>query len=112
MFLAVKMALLLPILVCGMFALVAVFPPSIQGWLLYVILALRWALEDQRRRCPVCLRYLSHPVRIGEASHTFLAWYGTELVCTRGHGLLHVPEIRTSCYAEQRWLYLDPSWTS
>lgn len=112
LFLVVKMALLLPILVCGMFGLGAVFPPSIQGWLLYVILALRWALEDQRRRCPVCLRYLSHPVRIGEASHTFLAWYGTELVCTRGHGLLHVPEIRTSCYAEQRWLYLDPSWTS
>jgi hypothetical protein len=111
LFLSVKMALLLPILVCGLFGLATMFPPSLQGWLLYVILALRWALDDQRRRCPVCLRYLSHPVRIGEASHTFLAWYGTELVCTRGHGLLHVPEIRTSCYAEQRWLYLDPSWS-
>jgi hypothetical protein len=112
LFLAVKLALLLPVLVCGLFGMATVFPPSLQGWLLYVLLALRWALNDQRRRCPVCLRYLSHPVRIGEASHTFLGWYGTELVCTRGHGLLHVPEIRTSCYAEQRWLYLDPSWTS
>jgi hypothetical protein len=112
LFLAVKMALLLPILVCGLFGAATVFPPSIQGWLLYVLLALRWALDDQRKRCPVCLRYLSHPVRIGEASHTFLAWYGTELLCTRGHGLLHVPEIRTSCYSEQRWLYLDPSWSA
>jgi hypothetical protein len=60
----------------------------------------------------VCLHLLSHPVRIGEASHTFLDWYGTEFVCARGHGLLHVGEVRTSCYAPQRWLYLDPSWSS
>jgi hypothetical protein len=112
LFLGVKGALLLAIIMCGLFGLATVFPLGVQGWLFYSALALRWALDDQRRRCPVCLRYLSHPVRIGEASHTFLAWYGTELVCTRGHGLLHVPEIRTSCYAEQRWLYLDPSWTS
>jgi hypothetical protein len=43
-------------------------------------------------------------VTIGEASHTFLDWYGTEFVCARGHGFLHVAEFRTSCYAEQRWL--------
>ena len=112
MFLALKIALLLPIVVCGLFGLATVFPPTLQGCLFGAMLALRWALDDQRSRCPVCLRCLSHPVRIGEASHTFLAWYGTELVCTRGHGFLHVPEIRTSCYAEQQWLYLDPSWTS
>lgn len=76
------------------------------------LLSMRWAWNDQRNRCPVCLHSLSLPVRIGEASHTFLEWYGTELVCTRGHGLLHVPEISTSCYSEQRWLYLDPSWSS
>jgi hypothetical protein len=111
LFLVVKIALLLPIVLFALFGLAMVFPPTLQGCLIGVILALRWALLDQRSRCPVCLRSLSHPVRIGEASHTFLAWYGTELLCTRGHGLLHVPEIRTSCYAEQRWLYLDPSWT-
>lgn len=106
MFLGVKVVLLLFILVCGLFGLAMLFPPTAQGMLFCAILALRWALEDQRNRCPVCLRSLSHPVRIGEASHTFLAWYGTELLCVRGHGMLHVPDIRTSCYAEQRWLYL------
>ena len=39
-----------------------------------------------------------------------LAWYGTELICVKGHGLLHVPEIPTSSYSRQRWLRLDPSW--
>jgi hypothetical protein len=110
MFFGVKIALLMPI-VAGGFCALGVLPLAPQGAIVSLILALRWALRDQRNRCPVCLHPLSHPVRIGEASHTFLAWYGTELLCTRGHGLLHVPEIRTSCYAEQRWLYLDPSWT-
>ncbi len=112
MFFGTKVALLLAIVVCGFAGLATRFPPSVQGLLFCAILALRWAIVDQRNRCPVCLRSLSHPVRIGEASHTFLGWYGTEFLCARGHGLLHVPEIRTSCYAEQRWLYLDPSWTS
>jgi hypothetical protein len=73
---------------------------------------LPWALADHRERCPVCLRRLVRPTRIGEASHMFLAWYGTEFICARGHGLLHVPEIPTSCYSASRWVYLDPSWSS
>ena len=28
------------------------------------------------------------------------------------HGLLHIPEIPTSWFSTQRWLYLDPSWSS
>jgi hypothetical protein len=76
------------------------------------ILAFRWAIIDQRLRCPVCLRLLTNPIRIGQPSQTFLSWYGIELMCVRGHGLLHVPEFRTSCYSTQRWLYLDPSWNS
>ncbi len=43
-------------------------------------------------------------------SRTFLAWNGTELICVGGHGLLHVPEMPTSWFSTQRWLYLDPSW--
>ena len=70
----------------------------------------RWVLRDQRRRCPVCLHLLTNPVRMGEASHMLLGWYGTELICVKGHGLLHVPEIPTSSYSGQRWLRLDPSW--
>jgi hypothetical protein len=74
------------------------------------LFGLRWALRDQRQRCPVCLGKLTHPARVGQPSHNFLAWNGTELICTGGHGLLHVPEIATSWYSTQRWLYLDPSW--
>jgi MacB-like protein len=72
----------------------------------------RWALRDQRRRCPVCLETLQNPARVGEPSRNFLAWNGTELICVGGHGFLHVPEISTSWFSTQRWLYLDPSWSS
>ncbi len=41
----------------------------------------RWILQDQRKRCPVCLRVLSNPARVGQASRNFLAWNGTELIC-------------------------------
>ncbi len=109
MFLLVKLAFLFLIAFGGLVALGA-YPCGIQSMLFGFAGALRWALHDQRNRCPVCLHSLSHPVRIGEASHTFLAWYGTELLCARGHGLLHVAELRTSYSAGQRWLYLDPSW--
>jgi hypothetical protein len=74
------------------------------------LFGLRWSLRDQRQRCPVCLRKLTHPARVGQPSRTFLAWNGTELICVGGHGLLHVPEMPTSWFSTQRWLYLDPSW--
>jgi hypothetical protein len=74
--------------------------------------ALRWTLRDQRRRCPVCLQLLRHPVHVGQPSRNFLAWNGTELICVVGHGFLHVPELPTSWFATQRWLYLDASWKS
>ena len=74
------------------------------------LFGLRWVLRDQRQRCPVCLRRLTHPARVGEPSRNFLAWNGTELICVAGHGLLHIPEIETSWFGTQRWLYLDPSW--
>jgi hypothetical protein len=82
------------------------------GILFAYAIVLPWAIADHRKRCPVCLRRLVRPTRIGEASHMFLAWYGTEFICARGHGLLHVPEIPTSCYSASRWVYLDPSWSS
>jgi hypothetical protein len=77
------------------------------GLILGLVIALRWALKDQRRRCPVCLRRLTNPICFGEASHTFLDWYGTELICADGHGMMHVPEIPTSSYPEPRWVVLD-----
>lgn len=72
--------------------------------------AMRWILRDQRQRCPVCLGKLTNPARVGHPSWNFLAWNGTELICAGGHGLLHVPEMPTSWFSTQRWLYLDSSW--
>ncbi len=112
-FLGVKIAILLPIVFCGTLALA----PGIafawlrpQAMLIGYFFAFRWALIDQRRRCPVCLRLLTNPVRLGQASRTMLDWYGTELMCSRGHGLLYVPESPTSSYSSQTWLPLDSSW--
>lgn len=70
----------------------------------------RWALSDQRQRCPVCLRRVTNPAQVGLASRTFLGWNGTEMMCMGGHTLLHVPSLPTSWFSGQRWLYLDTSW--
>jgi hypothetical protein len=74
------------------------------------LLGMRWVLLDQRQRCPVCLKRVTHPASVGLASRTFLAWNGTELICTGGHTLLHVPALPTSWFSTQRWMYLDASW--
>ncbi len=73
------------------------------------VFALRWALIDQRRRCPVCLRLLTNPVWVGNRSRYFLEWNCVELMCLRGHGLLYIPEHPASWFSTQRWLPLDPS---
>jgi hypothetical protein len=74
------------------------------------IFALWWAIADQRKRCPVCLRLVTHPAHVGIASRTFLTWNGTELFCAGGHTLLEVPDMPTSWFYSPRWVYLDPSW--
>jgi hypothetical protein len=74
------------------------------------LFGLRWALTDQSRRCPVCLRRVTHPAQVGIASCTFLGWNGIEMICLGGHALLHVPSLPTSWFSQQRWMYLDNSW--
>lgn len=88
------------------------FSGSIQFGTAFVLslLALRWAFRDQQQRCPVCLRRMTHPVEVGEPSRTFLTWSGTEMVCERGHSLLHVPGTPTSWFGARRWICLDESW--
>jgi hypothetical protein len=118
-FLASKLALLLPIvylasldlahLRAGLAPLSATNIQVVSSFLI-CLFGLRWVLRDQRQRCPVCLKRLTHPARVGQPSRNFLAWNGTELMCVAGHGLLHIPEMRTSWFDNQRWLYLDPSW--
>ncbi len=119
-FLAAKIAGILAIVYCGSLDLAysysSISPTAAQsiqfGSAFFGFLfAFRWALRDQRGRCPVCLRRLSNPAHVGQASQNFLAWNGMELVCLGGHGLLHVPDIPTSWFSTQRWLYLDPSWS-
>lgn len=78
--------------------------------LLIGLLGMRWAILDQQHRCPICLRKVTHPARVGMASRTFLAWNGTEMICTGGHTLLHVPSLPTSWFNAPRWVYLDASW--
>ncbi len=73
--------------------------------------ALSWSLADQRARCRVCLRLLCFPVRIGCPGCLLLDWSGTELLCTEGHGVLHVPLLAPSWDEESdRWIALDESW--
>jgi hypothetical protein len=58
----------------------------------------------QRRRCPTCPRVLDKPVRMGSGSHILLEWNGTELLCVRGHGVMHVPENPAIWFGRPRWM--------
>lgn len=117
-FLIAKVALLLPLLYCGplLIAYVLAGAPgsehTIQTFATMAgsLASAWWVLEDQRQRCPHCLRKLTNPARVGERSRSFLAFSGMEFVCAQGHGLLHVPDYPTSWFASQRWLSLDSSW--
>ena len=111
LFLIFKIACLLAI-VFGLMSLTGRVPMQPHGLIVGYILAIRWALVDQQNRCPVCLCRLTNPTTFGNPSQTLLEWYGTELTCPQGHGLLHVPEIPSASYSAQTWLRLDPSWKS
>jgi hypothetical protein len=70
-----------------------------------------WTVADQRARCRVCLRLLAFPVRVGCPGCLLLDWSGTELFCSEGHGVLHVPHMAPSWDEEaERWISLDESW--
>ena len=114
-FLSGKVALILLMVYCGVLILacngVPFIPRPLQitGLLWGYAFALRWALNDQRRRCPVCLRLLTHPVWVGARSRYFLELNCTGRMCPNGHGFLYVPESPTTWFSTQRWLCLDSS---
>jgi hypothetical protein len=87
---------------------------AISSWFLLVTtaLAITWSLHDQYRRCRICLERLEHESYVGVPARLFLDWWGTELVCSQGHGLLHVPEMKASWLEEEHWIQLDESWKS
>lgn len=113
-FLALKIALVQPMLFCILFIELHMGPVggfASLGFYAEVILVLRWVITDQQQRCPVCLRSLTAPVHIGTPSQTFLEWYGVESTCARGHGLLHVSENASSFSQRPQWLSLGDSWS-
>jgi hypothetical protein len=114
LFLAAKALLVLPIVMFGSLDLATVVssltPIYVDLAFFGSMFALRWINADQRKRCPVCLRLLANPVRIGESSRILLEWHGTELMCLRGHGLLYVPEWPAIWSGRQRWMNLGASW--
>ena len=114
-FLLLKFALVLPVMLCGFVAMLwigpaAALPAQMANYTLW-FLTLRWVLLDQRSRCPECLRLLTEPVRIGAPSQTFLEWYGSESACPCGHGLLQTSEMPSSYSAAPEWHRLDDSWS-
>jgi hypothetical protein len=80
----------------GGLALTAVFVMTF-GW------AVMWSLDDQRRRCPVCLQRLTMPVRIGSCASVFEP-ATTEWICETCHGSLCVCDVESG--ERDRWLEL------
>jgi hypothetical protein len=107
LFLAGKFVLLTPVPMFLIIALVPFFPAAPSILMFIWIFGFRWVLADQRRRCPVCLHFLSDPVTIGSPSLSVLGRYGTELSCPYGHGVLYVPGAPTTWCSKQRWQYLS-----
>lgn len=106
-FLAVKISLLAITVVVATLALAATFPAA--SFILYfgLIFGFRWALADQKRRCPVCLNFLSNAVEIGSPAHVLVERHCSELRCARGHGSLYIPRVPTSWSAAQQWQYVN-----
>jgi hypothetical protein len=104
LFLAAKLALALT----GVYHAAHLLAPVMlaYGLLIGFILAIRWAIDDQRRRCPDCLRRVTNPVSFGCLSHTLLDWHGAEFVCPAGHGMLQVSATPASPYAPLHWVPL------
>lgn len=85
-------------------------PSSTWFFLVTAMLTLSWSLHDQCRRCRICLKRLSNEASVGAPSYLLLDWWGTELVCSNGHGLLHVPQMKSSWLEFEQWVHLDESW--
>jgi hypothetical protein len=82
----------------------------ITSGMLFNVISIGWAFNDQRERCPTCMRLLHSPARMGQPSWSLLDSNATEEMCDQGHGLLHQPQWQTSWYNNSRWLQLDRTW--
>lgn len=122
-FFAAKTGLLLGIVAAAWVEVATALPIPISGgvdpgtaatmvllFLFSLAFAMRWSLEDQASRCPVCCRLVSMPVSVGSRSSLLLDRPGIEMLCTRGHGTLLISDL-TACTGERsRWTPSDHSW--
>jgi len=79
--------------------------------LILAVAAVLWCTADQTHRCRVCLFRLANPLTVGNPQRVFLDRGATELVCSEGHGLLHI-SARTSWDDTEQWNLFDSSWRS
>ena len=84
----------------------------VADWLvvLGMLLAFQWAILDQGRRCPVCLRLLSTPFTSGSWSSALIEPASTELHCDQGHGTLRVSDSYTTLGEIRRWVTMEDAW--
>ena len=75
-----------------------------------VVLALRWVITGQQRRCPMCLRLLTNPIIIGTPPRNVPGMVWHESTCPQGRGLLRTAEFSPS-YSRPQCLSLDDSWS-
>ena len=56
-----------------------------------------WAIWDQRRRCPTCLKRLIMPIKTGSWGNVImLGRPTTEMICPFGHGTLYIEDLQIS----------------
>jgi hypothetical protein len=79
-------------------------------WFVGCVPAVRWSTHDQLARCRRCLRRMTIQLDLATTGRSFLENAGTELVCSSGHGALHVPLFESGTLDGERWAELDPSW--
>jgi hypothetical protein len=85
-------------------------PAALWVFLLVATVTMRWSIGDQLRRCRTCLRTLKTEVDLAHGARSILEQTGAELLCDRGHGVLHIPVNETGSVDQERWAYLDESW--
>jgi hypothetical protein len=71
---------------------------------------MRWSVDDQASRCPVCCQLVSMPVTVGSRSSLILDRPGVQFLCTRGHGTLLLSDLRACTGERSRWTPADHSW--
>jgi hypothetical protein len=78
--------------------------------LLSQVFVMRWTMQDQAARCPVCCRLVSMPVTVGSRGSLLLDRPGIEFLCTRGHGTLTISDLNTCTGEPARWTPAADSW--